>query len=159
MKCRLHWTMTHRTLEQELALNGQSCIQTIGVSMEPLLHDRKSTVTIKAKTAPLQKYDVVLYRRPAGKYVLHRIIKVLDGAYLIRGDNSIENEVVPDEWIFGVMTGYYGNEQDQYVSCESARYRYYLKTLWLRYGVLWMRNLLGYLRRKVSSLRKHLFCR
>lgn len=121
------------------------------------MHNRKSTVTVKAKTMPLQKYDVVLYRRPAGKYVLHRIIKVLNGAYLIRGDNCIENEVVPDEWIFGVMTGYYSNEQDQYISCESVRYRYYLKTLWLCYGVLWMRNLLRRMRRKVSSLRKRLF--
>ena len=41
-----------RTIEEELARNGHSFFQTVGDSMEPLLHNRKSTVIIQAKKAP-----------------------------------------------------------------------------------------------------------
>ena len=61
---------------------------------------------LAAKQGPLQVRDVVLYRHPAGEYVLHRVVKVLDGAYLIRGDNCIGSETVPAAWVIGVMTGY-----------------------------------------------------
>lgn len=136
--------MIHRTIEQELAQNGRAVIQTVGVSMEPLLHNRKSTVALIAKQGRLQKQDVALYRRPAtGAYVLHRVVKVLDDAYLICGDNRTWRETVPDEWVIGVMTGYYEKEQDKYISCESTPYQSYLKTLRLRYAVLWLRALPG----------------
>lgn len=137
--------MTHRTIEQELAWNGHSFFQTVGNSMEPLLHHRKSTVVVESKQKPLKRYDVALYRRPTtGAYVLHRVIKVLDNtSYLICGDNRLHCEVVPDAWVIGVMTGYYGNEQDEYISCESERYQKYMKTLKLRYAALWMRALPG----------------
>ncbi len=147
--------MIHRTIEQELAQNGRAVIQTVGVSMEPLLHNRESTVVIEAKRTPLKRYDVALYRRPAtGAYVLHRVVKVLDDAYLICGDNRIWRETVPDEWVIGVMTGYYEKEQDKYISCESAPYQSYLKTLRLRYAALWMRTLPGRVwRRACRALR------
>ena len=133
-----------RTIEEELALNGHSFFQTVGDSMEPLLHNRESTVVIEAKRTPLKRYDVALYRRPAtGAYVLHRVVKVLDDAYLICGDNRTWRETVPDEWVIGVMTGYYEKEQDRYISCESTPYQSYLKTLRLRYAVLWLRALPG----------------
>lgn len=124
--------MTHRTIEQELALHGRTVVQTVGVSMEPLLHGRKSSVVLAAKQGPLQVRDVVLYRRPAGEYVLHRVVKVLDGAYLIRGDNCIGSETVPAAWVIGVMTGYFADEGDRYVSCDSPEYQNYLRTLELR---------------------------
>ena len=108
--------MTHRTIEQELALHGHTVVQTVGVSMEPLLHGRKSSVVLAAKQGPLQVRDVVLYRRPAGEYVLHRVVKVLDGAYLIRGDNCIGSETVPAAQVLGVMAGYFAAEGDRYSS-------------------------------------------
>lgn len=107
--------------------------------MEPLLHNRKSTVVIEGKTSLLKRYDVALYRRPSGQYVLHRVVRVLDGAYLIRGDNRISRERVPQEWVIGVMTGYYEDERGGYISCGSAKYRKYLRTLKRRYAALWLR--------------------
>ena len=70
-----------RTIEQELALRGHGLFQTVGDSMEPLLHNRKSTVVIEIPKNMLKKYDVALYRRPGGEYVLHRVIKVVENAY------------------------------------------------------------------------------
>ena len=72
--------MTHRTIEQELALHGRTVVQTVGVSMEPLLHGRKISAVLAAKQGPLQGRVGVLYCRPAGEYVLHRVVKVLDSA-------------------------------------------------------------------------------
>lgn len=146
---RSRWTMTHRTIEQELALHGRTVVQTVGVSMEPLLHGRKSSVVLAAKQGPLQVRDVVLYRRPAGEYVLHRVVKVLDGAYLIRGDNCIGSETVPAAWVIGVMTGYFADEGDRYVSCDSPEYQNYLRTLELRRWLLWLRALPGRVWRRI----------
>lgn len=138
-----------RTIEQELILNGHSFFQTVGDSMEPLLHNRRSTVVIEKRKNPLKRYDVVLYRRPTGEYVLHRIVKVLQGKYLICGDNRLWRENVPDEWIIGVMIGFYKNEQNHYISCDSKDYRKYLKTLKCRYGIRWLCNLPVRVRRKL----------
>lgn len=140
--------MIRRTIEEELALHGHGFFQTVGDSMEPLLHNRKSTVVIEKKRRSLKQYDVVLYRRPTGEYVLHRIVKVLDGKYLIRGDNRIWKETVPEEWIIGVMTGFFRTERCGCMSCEEPEYLKYLKTLKQRYLILWLCRLPGRIRRK-----------
>lgn len=136
--------MTERTIEQELDLRGYGLFQTVGDSMEPLLHNRKSTVVIKRKTGPLKRYDVALYRRPHKKeYVLHRVVKVLGDGYLIRGDNRIWREKVPEEWVVGVMAGYFADEKNEYISCENTAYRKYLRTLNQQYWSLRIRRSWG----------------
>lgn len=137
------------TIEQELALHGHGFFLTVGDSMEPLLHNRKSTVVIERVKEPLKKYDVALYRRPTGEYVLHRIIKVCGQEYLICGDNRTWREKVPEAWIIGVMTGYYGDERNAYVSCDSKLYRSYMKSLGLRHCVLRLKSLPGRVCRKL----------
>ena len=65
--------MRDTTLEQELR-EGKTCVSTtVGDSMEPMLRNRKDTVIIKPVSGKLKRYDLPLYRRPDGKYVLHRI--------------------------------------------------------------------------------------
>ena len=41
----------------------------------------------------LKKYDVALYKR-GSSYILHRIIGIQNGEYLIRGDNTYRMEHV-----------------------------------------------------------------
>ena len=144
--------MESKTIEQELELHGRSFFQTVGDSMEPILHNRKSTVVIEKKTAPLKRYDVALYRRPSGEYVLHRVIKVLDGRYLICGDNRIRREYIPEEWIIGVMSGFYEGEENTYISCQSRQYNSYMKHIWRRYLRLRLRDFRYRLRRKLGLL-------
>lgn len=143
--------MNKRTIEQELELNGRCVIQTVGVSMEPLLHNRKSTVVIEKVKFPLKKYDVVLFRRPTEEYVLHRVIKAAGDVYIIQGDNCIGKETVPKKRIVGVMTGYYEDENNNYISCEDERYRHYLKVLRFRRRRMKLKNILNRVYRKVSS--------
>ena len=54
---------------------------TSGVSMYPMLRNRRDTIIVKPPTAPLKKYDVPLYRR-GDDYVLHRIIGKMIGGIL-----------------------------------------------------------------------------
>lgn len=147
--------MNKRTIEQELELNGRCVIQTVGVSMEPLLHNRKSTVVIEKVKFPLKKYDVVLFRRPTGEYVLHRVINAAGEVYIIRGDNCIGKETVPKEQIIGVMSGYYEDENDNFISCGSRYYRRYLGKLKIRNTTSGLRRLFKGICRKLFMLLKN----
>ncbi|HIV50137.1 MAG TPA: S24/S26 family peptidase [Candidatus Faecalibacterium intestinipullorum] len=140
-------------IEQVLSEQGRGFFQTAGDSMEPLLHSRKSTVVLTAARGPLKRYDVALYRRPAGEYVLHRVIGVTESGYRTLGDNRLWPETVPAEWVIGVMAGFYPDESGQYISCQSPAYRAYLKTLRLRRARLWFRALPGRVRRKMFGPR------
>lgn len=134
--------MGNLTIEQELERQEYILLQTKGISMEPLLHNCKSTVVIKSVPERLKKYDVVLFRRITGEYVLHRVRKVRDKDYLICGDNGLYKESVKREQIIGIMTGFYPDESERYISCVDRIYRRYLRTLGVRYGICRIKNLL-----------------
>lgn len=141
--------MGNSTIEQELETQGHSFFQTVGDSMEPLLHNRKSTVVIEKASGALKKYDVALYRRPTGEYVLHRVLKVRLSDYLICGDNRIYREPVPKEWVLGVMIGFYPGVEERYISCEDLEYQKYLEKLGLQYWKRWIKALPGRIYRKL----------
>ena len=104
--------MENKTSYQELInTKGKIIVTPVGVSMMPLIRQGKDTVLISKITQPLKKYDVVLFVRPDGKHVLHRIIKVKKNGYNICGDNQVIVEKnVPLDWIIGVMEGFYRDE-------------------------------------------------
>ena len=114
---------------EELDKNGVTVCTTKGDSMEPLLANRRDIVTIR-KTKPgerLKKYDVVLFERPNGENVMHRIVDVLDDGYLILGDNCINKEYVKEEAVIGIMTGLIRNNKT--IKVTDRGYRFYSK-LW-----------------------------
>ena len=59
---------------------GYYCATVHGYSMYPLLCNHRDSVYIE-KANSYKKYDVVLFERPNGKLVLHRIIKIKNGVY------------------------------------------------------------------------------
>lgn len=121
--------------------------------MEPLLHSRCSSVILEVVNRPLEMMDVVLFQRPDGTLVLHRIIGKMDGGYIICGDNTVQRERVPERWILGVMTGFYPDEGERFVSVDSEAYRNAQKNWWLRYWFRWNKELIRPLGRKI----KHYF--
>lgn len=140
------------SIEQELTRKGNCFVQAKGISMEPILHERFSTVVLEPLNGLPKKYDVVMYHRPDGVYVLHRVLKVEEHQCLFRGDNCVTSEVVPNQWLVGVMTGFYNGKE--YTSCQDAAYRRYLCTLGPRYGYRWCRvflarSILGRVKRKL----------
>lgn len=98
--------LTYSTPEEQLNKNGWLLQTTVGCSMEPMLYNRRSLVKIKRLTRLPQKYDVVLFRRPRGEYVLHRVLHVGKKTCIIRGDNCVAAETVPNEWLLGVLTAF-----------------------------------------------------
>ena len=86
--------MEKTTFEQELERKGNITYTCQGFSMLPLLRQQRDLFTITKKQGRCRKYDVALYKRADGAYVLHRIIQVLPDGYVFLGDNcSIRNMI------------------------------------------------------------------
>lgn len=96
-----------------------------GSSMWPLIRDGIDTIEVRPVRQSLSAGDVVLFRDALDKYVLHRIIEVKDGIYLLRGDNTYAPDLVPKEKIIGIMTGLWRAEKK--VSLDSPKYIFYSK--------------------------------
>ena len=102
---------------------------TRGTSMLPMLDNGKDQVILSPLPKKLKKYDLPLYRRDNGQFVLHRIVKV-GKTYTCVGDNQFELEtgVRPDQMI-AVATGFIrkGKQYD----VNQIGYRIY-RCLWHR---------------------------
>lgn len=104
---------------------GEFRLITAGVSMKPLLRDRKDTVVLVKANKPLKKYDIPLYKRKEGKYVLHRIVKIKDGKYVMCGDHQYVYEYgITDDDICAVVSAIIRN--DKFISCKSFKYKLYV---------------------------------
>lgn len=65
-----------------------------GISMCPFLHPGDQ-VFLELPQGKLKHGDVVLFTRPTGQYILHRIRKInADGSYTMMGDNQTWTEKV-----------------------------------------------------------------
>ena len=104
----------------------------VGTSMLPLIREREDTVRLEKPKGRCKKYDVIMYQRKNGIYVLHRIVKVKSDSYVLCGDNqSVLEYGVTDDMIIGIMTGFYRG--DTYVSIDNPEYiKYYKKRVSLR---------------------------
>lgn len=113
------------TYEEYLEKNDDLTYTNVGVSMMPLLHQGRDLFTVTKKTARRCKAgDVVLYRRPPNKYVLHRIIAVRPDDYVILGDNCVRKEYgIKDSDIIGIMKGFVRNGRSY--SVKDLPYRLY----------------------------------
>ena len=112
------------TIEEVLELQGKYVGPTVGVSMLPMLKNRRDSVIISKKTERLKPLDVALYKR--GKdYVLHRVLEVKDWGYIIRGDNCYADEQILEENVIGVLTEFY--RKDKHVLCTNEKYLRYAK--------------------------------
>lgn len=108
------------------------CGQTVrfspkGSSMLPMLREGRDTVVLAPVPEEVKKYDVVLYRRDNGRYVLHRIVRV-GQTYTCIGDNQYvyEPELHRDQF-FAVVTGFCRRGREHAVT--EPGYRLYCR-LW-----------------------------
>lgn len=118
MECKLDGN-----IEKILKSEGRYVSSTRGVSMLPMIKTGRDVVIIEPKRERLKQYDVALYRR-GDAYVLHRVIEVQDGRYLIRGDNTYVDEFIPEEDVIGVLAEYYKGRK--LVSLDSLSYKKYV---------------------------------
>ena len=62
-----------------------------GVSMLPMLRQGIDSVTLSKLPQKLKKYDIILYKRKDGQFVLHRLVKQGE-TFGFLGDNQYEIE-------------------------------------------------------------------
>ena len=141
-------TRAQLSIEAYLSENGTLTYTNKGRSMLPLLREGKDLFTLRRKgNERCRVGDVVLYKRPPNHYVLHRIVRVIDGEYVILGDNCIEYEHgIKDDDIIGVMTSFTRSGHEYSVNC--AGYKLYtfmlLHTIPIR---IFMKKALGWITR------------
>lgn len=151
--------MSKTTFEEQLATHGRLIHTNTGDSMMPLLREGRDLMIIERRPqGPCKRYDAVLYKRPNGKYVMHRILKVRKDGYVICGDNRYQREFgVPDEWIFGILTGVI--KDGKTISVTDRRYRLYVHLwcdfFWIRVMVIRVGRLLRKLKRKHKNETKN----
>ena len=96
-----------------------------GISMLPMLRQGIDSVVLSPLPEKLKKYDLPLYQRPNGKYILHRIVDVGD-TYTCLGDNQYTKEYgVEHQWMIGVVTAFYRGEK--YHSVNELGYQLYCR--------------------------------
>ena len=98
-----------------------------GTSMLPMLRQGIDSVVLSPLPEKLKKFDLPLYQRDDGSFVLHRIVKVGD-TYTCIGDNQFQTEPgLRYEQMIGVVTAFYREKTRWEVS--SNAYRIYCR-LW-----------------------------
>ena len=120
-------------IEELLIEKGVYIGPTAGVSMLPMLKNRRDTVVIRPKKERLKRLDVALYKR-GDAYILHRVLEQTDTGYIIRGDNCYADEIVKEDSVIGVLTEFF--RKGKHIYCTDEKYIAYankrLKTYKIR---------------------------
>lgn len=145
-------------MQERLAVGESVQFTPHGTSMRPMLEGGRDQVVLSPLPDKLRKYDLPLYRRDNGQFVLHRIVKASQ-TYTCIGDNQfvLEPGVRPDQML-AVVTGFV--RKGKSYATDSWKYRFYCR-FWhisrpVRYAFLWswrilcaiIRRLLGLFRKK-----------
>lgn len=143
-----------KTIEEVLQEKGEFVSAPLGVSMLPLIRPQCDVVLLSRDTSQIGKYDVVLYKRKNGKYILHRILGQNEKGYILCGDNQYIKEYgIQKEQILAVMKGFYRGE-NRYIDIQSKGYRIYSKfwccSLTLRRSFLFGMRVIGKIKRCVK---------
>ena len=113
-------------LKEKLDSGGSVTFTPNGTSMEPMLRDGKDIVVLQKPKGRLHLFDVALYRRDSGIYVLHRVLDFdKEGGYTMCGDNQFVREKgIRDDQIIAVLTAFHRKGKPYTV--YSVRYRCYV---------------------------------
>jgi len=130
--------MEQTTILEELEREGFVVIPIHGSSMRPLLHEDSPQVLIRKLNGRPKKHDVVLYVRPDGTQVLHRIIGFDKDICLIRGDNTFELERVSLPAVKGVMETVWRKNRE--IQVTGFPYRFYVWLWNLLFTFRWLKQ-------------------
>lgn len=122
---------------QQLAQGNRVRFGPKGVSMLPMLRQGIDTVELGKLPERLKKFDLPLYQRRDGHYVLHRIVRVGD-TYTCIGDNQFRLEKgLTHQQMIGVVTAFYRGEKrwevtawQYWLYCRVWHYSRPLRRIW-----------------------------
>ncbi len=142
------------SFEEVLARDGKLVYTGAGTSMLPMLRSKRDLIIVERPSGRLKRYDVTLYKRNSGQYVLHRVLKVRKDGYVLCGDNQWRREYgVTDRQIVGVLTAFVRDGKE--IPVTDPHYRLYVHLwcdlFWLRAAILWCLALPGRIRKKLGK--------
>ena len=135
-------------LREQLALGKTVKFSPRGISMLPMLRQGIDSVVLSPVPERLRKYDLPLYRRDDGKYILHRIVAAGE-TYTCAGDNQFELEHgVRHDQMIAVVTAF--TRGDKLHSTQEVPYKVYCRIWHVSRGLrhFWRRGI-GWLKRHV----------
>ena len=140
------------TFEEIIRRDGRLVYTSVGDSMLPFIRSGKDLLVIEKPQGRLKKYDVPLYRRDSGQYVIHRVWKVRENDYVICGDNRWQRETgITDRHILGVLTAIVRDGKT--ISVQDRNYlrkvHLWCDFFWIRAAILWTKALPWRVRRKL----------
>ena len=118
-----------------------------GTSMNPFLVQGRDCVVLAPLPERLKKGDAVLYKRKDGAFVLHRIVKIKNENYTMRGDNQFINEPgIRKNQMIGVVQEI--RNADRKIRTDEKKYRIRVR-IWMKTAFL--RRCWRYLRKKAAD--------
>ena len=100
-----------------------------GTSMCPFLHPG-DTVYLDIPAKPPEVGDILLFRRPSGAYILHRVVGIEpDGRLWLLGDSQMVKEAIRPDWIKAVVTQ--ARRKGELITPEDKVWRFYRRG-WVR---------------------------
>lgn len=114
-------------IKEHLALGQNVRFGPQGTSMLPMLRQGRDKVVLSPVKGPLKKYDLPLYQRDNGAFVLHRIVRAGE-TYTCIGDNqyTLEHGIRQDQ-IIAVVSAF--TRDDREIPVTDLGYRIYCR-LW-----------------------------
>lgn len=93
------------SFEDIIKQQGKLVYTNTGISMMPLLRQHRDLLIIAPPPeGRLRIWDIPLYRRDNGQYIMHRVLWVRKDDYIICGDNQWRPETgITDRHIIGVL--------------------------------------------------------
>ena len=133
-------------IREELAEGKSVRFSPRGTSMLPMLRQESDSVVLSPLPQKLKKYDLPLYQRDNGQYVLHRVVRA-EETITCMGDNQFEKETgLRHDQMIAVVTAFHRgsrkhsvNEPGYWFYCRFWHYSRPIRHFWLR-GIGWIRR-------------------
>ena len=109
-------------VEEQLQAGKEVCFSPNGVSMLPFIRPGRDSVFLKSPPEKIKKYDILLYRRRNGQFVLHRVVGFQNGSFVMCGDNQYLREygINPGQ-VIGIVERF--SHDGREVVCRSRQHR------------------------------------
>lgn len=139
--------MSKFSFEEIIERDGKLIYTNKGDSMMPLIKENRDILVIEKTNGRLKKFDIPLYKRDSGRYVLHRVIRVRQYDYVICGDNRVNLEYgITDRHIIGVLTAVIRNGKE--IPVRSKQYKLYAGLWYLIFPLRYVSKKIFYFFRK-----------
>lgn len=148
-----------KTIADLISEKGFYVTRPKGTSMYPMIRGTNNEICV-VKADKYEKYDVALYRRESGYYVLHRILDINDDGFVCCGDNQwiLEYGVKREQLVGKLDRWFKGNREHTVRDASYLRYvKFWCKSLRRRRRILWFLHKFHYIKNSIKEISNKLF--